>query len=402
MCGRKRHVLSAHAAKKRRGRLRRAGDVKDASDECVKCSNGHRYRHRDFVIKESSVATAYEQHSERVYRDGGGSYLKTWEVPDVYTETSMRVGCPLCKSSEFEFDSPGMRDYTLCRKCNLYYRCMKWDECPWCDPDAFPAIHIPHRPEDFALSPDDVARDASRCVASAEASMSTADRRDFDVLYAAVEKGDALAVGQNLEHCPDVNETAPNSHTLLSIAANEGHTEVAVLLLSRGADASPRIRSGDTPLHIVAYRGHTRIADLLLHHGAEVDARGQGGDTPLLVAAQAGHIGVVAHLVDHGADVEVRTAGKGITPLLLAAFEGHIQVVDLLLKRGADVQARTREGDTPLHFAAVNGHSRIVELLLQHGADVRAKTVSGHTPLQLATQQGRTEIVAVLRKSGGR
>jgi RNA polymerase subunit RPABC4/transcription elongation factor Spt4 len=102
------------------------------------------------------VETDYEQHSERVYVDGGGSYLKTWEVPNVYTNTETRVGCPLCKSTAYTFEDPAMKGYRRCKQCKQFYDHDVWDECPMCNPDADPstAIGFYESAEGFAVVED--------------------------------------------------------------------------------------------------------------------------------------------------------------------------------------------------------------------------------------------------------
>ena len=151
--------------------------------------------------------------------------------------------------------------------------------------------------------------------------------------------------------------------------ARSGETEVARLLLARGAAVGARAVGRHTPLHMAAANSHGALAELLLAYGAEVDALSSGG-----------------------------------TPLHLAALEGHAAFVELLLAHGAAVNARGGGGyaQIPLMMAARNGHAAVAAMLLRHGADVAAHDNEGMTALAQARALGRDEVVDLLRRQGAR
>ena len=67
-----------------------------------------------------------------------------------------------------------------------------------------------------------------------------------------------------LERGPDVNVEKDGS-ALLHLAAEHGHTEIALLLLEEGADVNAKNEEdGWTSLHLALYHSHTEIAELLL------------------------------------------------------------------------------------------------------------------------------------------
>jgi len=98
----------------------------------VKCSNGHRYMLKDFVIETSYVETDYEQHGETVYTERG-SYYKSWEVPYVYSNVHSRFGCPLCKSTLAEFEDPKLSGVRRCGRCGWWSQHPR--ACPVCQLD---------------------------------------------------------------------------------------------------------------------------------------------------------------------------------------------------------------------------------------------------------------------------
>ena len=74
-----------------------------------------------------------------------------------------------------------------------------------------------------------------------------------------------------------------------------------------------------TPLHDAAAYGHTEVAELLLAKGADVNAKadGQGGATPLLAAAFNGWRDTAELLLAKGADINAKDL-HGSTPLFMA------------------------------------------------------------------------------------
>ena len=155
---------------------------------------------------------------------------------------------------------------------------------------------------------------------------------------------------------------------LLTESAIKGQTEIADLLIAKGANVDARDKSGATPLHQAALKGNLAFATLLLQHGADVNARDGDGATPLHNAALSGRREVAALLLDKGADREARDSESGATPLYHAAAWGRTALVELLIARGADVNAENKAGVTPLTAAEKNGFSETAAVLKQHGA----------------------------------
>ena len=177
-------------------------------------------------------------------------------------------------------------------------------------------------------------------------------------------------------------------------AARGRHAEALELLIAAAGPAAAEIGA---LLIESAIKGQTDIADLLIAKGANVDARDKSGATPLHQAALKGNLAFATLLLQHGADVNARD-GDGATPLHNAALSGHREVAALLLDKGADREARDSEsGATPLYHAAAWGRTALVELLIARGADVNARNKAGVTPLAAAEKNGFSETAAVLK-----
>lgn len=92
-------------------------------------------------------------------------------------------------------------------------------------------------------------------------------------LYCAI--GDIEGVTGQLDRdsaLVGVPKADPEQETLLHVASKHGHTEIADLLLGRGADVNARAAGAVTPLHLAARNGHVRVAERLLAAGADPDA----------------------------------------------------------------------------------------------------------------------------------
>src|SRR3990167_527415 len=99
----------------------------------------------------------------------------------------------------------------------------------------------------------------------------------------------------------DLNSIKNNyGSTALIIATEKGHTDIALLLIEKGADLNIKNRDGDTALIIATEKGHTDIAHLLIEKGANVNIRNEGGDTALIVAAEKRHTDIAHLLIEKG------------------------------------------------------------------------------------------------------
>ena len=198
----------------------------------------------------------------------------------------------------------------------------------------------------------------------------------------------------------------------LTTAIENGHFELAALLMDLGADAND-MRSGYTPLHILSWirkpdRGEDegdpipegsgnltseQLIRKLVAKGADVNARLTGGPsgggriarkgcTPLMLAADTADTAFMKILVELGADPTIRNADN-CTPLMAAAGLGTrsaeeeagtdeeaVEAVGYLLSLGADINAVSDFGDTAMHGAAFANFPKVVKFLAAKGAKI--------------------------------
>jgi uncharacterized protein len=129
-----------------------------------------------------------------------------------------------------------------------------------------------------------------------------------------------------------------------------------------------QIGKAGPPLLYASSLGSTEMAQLLIERGAKVNIAGENRWTPLHFAAQRGDAKLAALLLSKGADMKAWTSPDGFTPLIVAAGFGSKDVVELLVSKGADVNEKDNEGRTALQFAAKIGRNDIALFLRAHGA----------------------------------
>lgn len=243
----------------------------------------------------------------------------------------------------------------------------------------------------------------------------------FTALFFAARGGHRSTVGALLRAGSDVNDVTRPTRTggklprrgtsALLLAIENGHFELALDLLERGADPNDQ-RSGYTPLHVMVW---VRKAD---------KGEDEGFPEPR-VTGPVNSVQVVRRLVAAGARVNERLAGgpsgggriarKGATPFLLAADTADLGYMKLLLALGADPMLPNADGATPLMAAAGLGTRsageeagteeeavEAVEYLLKLGADINGVTVNGDTAMHGAAFANFPAVVHLLASRGMR
>lgn len=157
-----------------------------------------------------------------------------------------------------------------------------------------------------------------------------------DRFYTAAVEGNVARMTEVLGTHPDLlNSPDRDGWTALHLAAYFGRLEAVRFLLNKGAvvrGVSKNARAATT-LHTALSARRTEIATLLLERGADLEATAAEGNTPLHAAAEAGSPEAVELLVGRGANVNPRR-NDGATPLTIALKAGHSGVADALRQHG--------------------------------------------------------------------
>ena len=162
----------------------------------------------------------------------------------------------------------------------------------------------------------------------------------------AAQSGDRAAVQNLLRQAADVNAAQPDGMTALHWAALRDDAQLAVTLLSAGANVKAATRlNAYTPLLLAAKEGRAAVIAPLVRAGADVNGRTSNGTTALMFAAASGSVDAVTALVAHGADVNAKEPVRGFTAIMFAAAADRAPVVDVLAQRGGNVRATTNVVD---------------------------------------------------------
>lgn len=247
-------------------------------------------------------------------------------------------------------------------------------------------------------------------------------QRAAESLTAAIEAGDLQRVAELLDDDPTlvnrvdrIDRYREQSTTItgdardyiasrpLWKAAEQGHQEIARLLVARGADPNGLGGNRSTPLHAAAVNADMEMVKLLLDSGADPNgAEGQNA-TPFHGAAGVAFgkgLPVMDLLLD--LDVDPTTVNRaGLSPLQNAVSAFNTEPLKKLLTLGADVNWVEENGLTALHFASLNGYLRSVVILCGEGLLEHEPAKQGATPISLARQWEYPHVENFLTSSTG-
>ena len=186
---------------------------------------------------------------------------------------------------------------------------------------------------------------------------------------------------------------APTGIPVIMTAARTGSMDTVKLLLAHGANVNAKESArGQTALMWAVAEKHTEVARVLVERGADVHAHSTTGFTPLLFAAQQGDMDSARMLLEAGAGLNEAAPEDG-SALIVATHSGHEALALFLLEKGADPNAADAYGITALHYALLKGLARVsgvrpisgagyvyrpnmpelVKALLAHGANPNAR-----------------------------
>jgi hypothetical protein len=146
-------------------------------------------------------------------------------------------------------------------------------------------------------------------------------------------------------------------------------SQIAELLVTRGADINVPTYSGTTPLHLAAGQiaeAAVPVAQVLLQHRANPNAAAFGF-VPLVHAVQVANIPMIQLLLSAGACPNGLSGIWGVSLLALAAGVGSAAAVEVLLAAGACsspvLSARGDHNDV-MAYAVAGRSTSVVRLLL--------------------------------------
>ena len=258
------------------------------------------------------------------------------------------------------------------------------------------------------------------------ASVAAAGSKGYTPLHAAAQVGSAPLVRLLLEslNTEERNRVKllknSNGETALHVASFNGHTDIAMCLITEYC-CDPDITDsyGRTCLHLACIGRHVDIVNRLVSRKnplqdaasiqisfeyvptklfkCDVNRVDSLGKCPMHYACELGDLGIVRTLYECGADTNIRD-GSGNACLHIAASSGHRAIVNALIGEcGADPGLKGSGEETVLHSASRNGHEGVVrDLLSIHRCNPLVRDANSHTPLHVAAKFGRNGAVGKL------
>lgn len=272
------------------------------------------------------------------------------------------------------------------------------------------------------------------------------------LMWAAAE-GHLEAVRLLVEEGADTERTLESGFDALLFAVRAGHGEVVMVLLESGLPVSKayfptrsggaNMRTGTSPLMLAVENGHLELALELVVRGADPNdqrsgfaplhaltwvrksVRGDGPDgiPPPFITSELGSLGFARQLVKAGADVNLRVAkgsggkgrvhSEGQTPFFMAAASGDLAFAKLLLDLGADSSINNIHDTTPFLVAVglgilAPGEEQSLEedalamgqFLLELGADINHVDRNGETAMHGAAYKAVPKLMEFLDANG--
>ena len=189
-----------------------------------------------------------------------------------------------------------------------------------------------------------------------------------------------------------------NGYTSLQSAASYGALEITEYLLNKGAKINYDPNSKATPLYIAIQQKKTDIAKLLLKKGADVNfVDKQMKKIPLVASINNSELAKL--LVENGANANSEIAKSEMSPLRKAVNLENDELVQYLLENKANSNI-PKQKNSPTKAAERKDKLNYIDLLLKHGADVNKpeEYTLNRTPLITATIKNNTTVVQVLLK----
>ena len=197
--------------------------------------------------------------------------------------------------------------------------------------------------------------------------------KEFTLVKLLVDKGANVNINSRVyDECKGVlREESP-----LITASRLGWLPSLPVLLGAGAliDATDPTQ-GKSSLHWACKNGWQDVAVFLISHGANVNSHDYTGETPIVEAIGGGNLSLVQYLLEAGVRVNQVISYDRDTALLLAVAINKFAISKLLLESGANVNVLNRYGEDALRICLTNIMSpqevtHLANILLAAGAKV--------------------------------
>ncbi|GAB1312345.1 Heterokaryon incompatibility domain-containing protein [Madurella fahalii] len=211
------------------------------------------------------------------------------------------------------------------------------------------------------------------------------DKEIAEMLIKDMKQGD-----KRLDH-----KEKKKGQSALVMAVECGWNEIAMALLSKGADAKSKDLKGKTILHWSAVRRNLELVQELLKMKDTASSLMNEQDaqqrTALHLATQSGEANITTALLEERANPFTKDA-YGRSALMLAAAMGRVDTVKRLINL-SDLGVEDASGRTALDLAAARGYSEVVVALL---GSPSIKDDMANKALKLAAEEGHVPVAITI------
>ena len=191
-------------------------------------------------------------------------------------------------------------------------------------------------------------------------------------------RDDVGAVKSLLEFGADPNLQNQKQHTVLMYASQFNRIKSIELLTENKVSTNQISSDGWTALKIAAFNGNTKAAELLIDGGADIDL----GDpkleiSPLMFAVFHNKHETTKLLLKKGADPNKETI-DGRTALSFAASQRNVEMIVLLLEHGSNLDQRDYEALKKIE----SKHPKIIKTLKERSQELKQDQASQSNPNQ--------------------
>ncbi|ORX59167.1 hypothetical protein BCR36DRAFT_579792 [Piromyces finnis] len=152
----------------------------------------------------------------------------------------------------------------------------------------------------------------------------------------------------------------------------------------------------NTPLMFACQEGHYNIADILIRFKADVNRDNIVNNRPLFFACSNNNYQMAKLLLDTS-KVQMNHRNKnGDTELAVASVNDNPQLIELLIEHQSDVNYMNNKGHYPIHIATINNKLNTLKTLYQHGSDIHSDNIIGNQCFALACINSYVEIMDYL------
>jgi len=223
---------------------------------------------------------------------------------------------------------------------------------------------------------------------------------EFNAVFNAARLNHAREIRNFLTQGAELDGVDGDGNTVLGIACQHGHLEIAELCLALGANPCVRNSRSWTPLLLATLHGHretTPMVQALLAGGARAGDGTAGGVTALHLACYRGDAPTVQALLPH-CDIEelASQTANHHTVAHIAVHSGSVDCMHLVAHFKADLNQRGNGGSTALHFAVSRGGMRMIKGLLERKASLAHEDYRGRRPTHIAAWHGHLDVLVGL------